>query len=178
MSLYQRRFALTSHQGRGPLPWLSGRASVQVSITTTGSTKSSLLLPLHSIWVPPKLALALLSLSKLQTVTITASAEVLTDSSKSCELALFNSSDGPHVSPQAWDHQGFGCHLCGHQKSTPTSHLVCSGNATWAQEESALTRFHFPRRLMTVACTTQGTLGGISDVGTVASSTSLPPRMC
>ena len=51
-------------------------------------------------------------------------------------------------------------------RDTPTSHLVCSGNAKWAQGESALTRFHFPRRLMTVACATQGTLGGISGVGT------------
>ena len=112
----------------------------------------------HSIWIPPELAPAISSFSKLQTVATLASVQVLTNSSESYESVPLNVSDGPRISPQARDHRGFGCHLQGIRspRDTPTSHLVCTGHAKWAQAESSLARFHLTRGLMAAACTSQG----------------------
>lgn len=99
---------------------------------------------------------------------IPAGAEVLMDRSTSCELVLFNDSDGSHVRHRAGTTKYLAATYVGIRNpcGVPTSHLVFSGNATWAQGEFSLARFHFLRRPMAVACTTQRTLGGISEVDT------------
>ena len=112
---------------------------------------------LHSIWIPPKLAPAISSFFKLQTAATLASVQVLTDSSKSYESVPLNVSDGPRISPQAWDHHGFGCHLQGIRKSMRHSNLPPGLNWSCPVGTSRvfLARFHLTRGSMAAACTSR-----------------------